>query len=127
MVLIALVTAALVPVPTASSTTAQPVHATVAPRVGGRHHRFRATITARQASGAGHNYIASARLVTGATGCVENRDRVFPAAPVGHRVHADLDPARGDGGPEGWCPGHYAGTVSYGTRVVARFSFRVSR
>jgi hypothetical protein len=45
-------------------------------------------------------------------------------------VRAVLDPARGEGGPEGWCPGLFRGTVTYfegfaRKRVVARFSFRV--
>jgi hypothetical protein len=76
---------------------------------------------------------------------VNNRDRVFATARAGARVRAVLDPARGEGGPEGWCRGRFRGTVTYTeafacppagrcrpprgfpTRrvVVARFSFRV--
>ncbi len=80
-----------------------------------------------------------------ASGCVNNRDRVFAERRAGARVRAVLDPARGEGGPEGWCRGRFRGTVTYTeafacppagrcrpprgfpTRevVVARFSFRV--
>ena len=80
-----------------------------------------------------------------ASGCVNNRDRVFRERSAGARVRAVLDPARGEGGPEGWCRGRFRGTVTYAeafarpptgrchpprgfpTRkvVVARFSFRV--
>jgi len=90
-------------------------------------------------------YIAEAHSVRGASGCVNNRDRTFPARPAGTRVRAALDPARGEGGPEGWCRGVFRGTVSYveafacppagtchppygfptRTLLVARFSFRV--
>jgi hypothetical protein len=76
---------------------------------------------------------------------VNNRDRVFAAGPAGARVRAVLDPARGEGGPEGWCRGVFRGTVTYSEAfacppsgrcrpprgfprrkvVVARFTFRV--
>ena len=89
-------------------------------------------------------YVAEAHAVRGASGCVNNRDRAFPARPAGARVHAALDPARGEGGPEGWCRGVFRGTVTYteafacpplapairrtasdATLLVARFFFRV--
>jgi hypothetical protein len=80
-----------------------------------------------------------------ASGCVNNRDRRFPDRRAGARVRAVLDPARGEGGPQGWCRGRFRGTVSFTeafacpargrcrppprfpTRsvVVARFSLRV--
>jgi hypothetical protein len=76
---------------------------------------------------------------------VNNRDRGFPATPSGRRVRAVLDPALGEGGPEGWCPGTFKSTITYSRafacpatrachpppsfpqrpRVVSRFSFRV--
>jgi hypothetical protein len=76
---------------------------------------------------------------------VNNRDRALDDGPARARVSADLDPARGDGGPEGWCPGRFRATVTYvegfacppggrchpppgfpaRSRVVAQFSFRV--
>jgi hypothetical protein len=76
---------------------------------------------------------------------VNNRDRPFGEHRAGARIRAVLDPARGEGGPEGWCRGRFRGTVTYTeafacppagrcrpprgfptrTVVVARFSFRV--
>jgi hypothetical protein len=44
---------------------------------------------------------------------VNNRDRVFPERRAGARGRAVLDPARGEGGPEGWCRGRFRGTVTY--------------
>jgi hypothetical protein len=58
-------------------------------------------------------YIADAHAVHPASGCVNNRDRSFPVARAGTRARAALDPARGEGGREGWCPGRYRGTVTY--------------
>ena len=123
--------------------------ASVAPSVGGRHDRFAVVITSRQATGVfgstRRSYVAGAPAVRPASGCVNDRDRVFAARPAGVRVRAVLDPARGEGGPEGWCRGRFRGTVTYTeafacppagrchpprgfpirTVVVARFSFRV--
>jgi hypothetical protein len=86
---------------------------TVSPAAGGRHDRFAVAITARQATGVfGHtrrSYVAEAHAVRPASGCVNNRDRVFPERRAGARVRAVLDPARGEGGPEGWCAGRFAG------------------
>jgi hypothetical protein len=122
---------------------------TVSPSVAGKHDRVAITITLPRATGvfgqARRAYIAEAHAVHPASGCVNNRDRLFGVARAGTRARATLDPARGEGGPEGWCPGRYRGTVTYvegfacppkGTchvppgfpsrkRVVARFSFRV--
>lgn len=123
----------------------------VMPRAGGRHQGFVVTIVTRHATGdAGElrrQYIASAHAVRARSGCVNNRDRAFPNADPGTRIMATLDPARGEGGPEGWCPGRYVGTVTYTSAyacpdrgvcrpprsvpthstVVGRFSFRVAR
>jgi hypothetical protein len=103
--------------------------ATVSPSAGARHDRF----------------VAEAHAVDPASGCVNNRDRVFADRRAGVRIRAVLDPARGEGGPEGWCRGRFRGTVTYTeafacpaagrcrpprgfptrTVLVARFSFRV--
>lgn len=122
---------------------------TLSPAAGGRHDRFAVAITARQATGVfgqtRRSYAAEAHAVRPASGCVNNRDRAFPERRAGARVRAVLDPARGEGGPEGWCRGRFRGTVTYAeafacppagrcrpprgfpTRrvVVARFSFVV--
>ena len=91
------------------------------------------------------NYTLAAQADTPASGCVNERDRQFADRPAGMQVRAALDPARGEGGAEGWCPGRYEGTVTYfegfacpsegrchipdgfptRTEIVARFSFRV--
>jgi hypothetical protein len=121
----------------------------VTPSAGGRHDRFAVTITAGHATGVfgrtRRSYVAEAHAARPASGCVNNRDRVFPERRAGARVRALLDPARGEGGPEGWCRGAFRGTVTYlegfacppagrcrpprglPTRqvVVARFTFRV--
>jgi hypothetical protein len=115
----------------------------------GKHDRVPVEFTTGRATGVVSDtrtsYILAAQAVRPASGCVNNRDRPFPDAASGARVRAALDPARGEGGPEGWCRGRYAGTVTYfsgfacpaegrcrppsgfptGSRVVARFSFRV--
>jgi len=130
--------------------TQQAAAPSAAPLVG-RHQPFTLTITTRKPTGVRgrtrRSYFAEARAVHPASGCVNNRDRGFPAAPAGRRVHAVLDPARGEGGPEGWCPGTFHGTVTYTSafacpargvchppqgfperhHVVSRFSFRVRR
>lgn len=122
---------------------------TVSPPTGGKHDRFTVAVTTSHAAGVvgrtRRTYFAEAHTERRAGACVSSRDRVFPDGPAGARVRADLDPARGEGGPEGWCPGRFLGTVTYfegfacpptGTcrppqgfptrsRVVARFSFRV--
>jgi hypothetical protein len=122
---------------------------TVSPAAAGRHDRFAVAITAGQATGVfgrtRRSYVAEAHAVRPASGCVNNRDRVFPERRAGARVPAVLDPARGEGGPEGWCRGRFRGTVTYSeafacppagrcrpprgfpTRrvIVARFSFLV--
>ena len=123
--------------------------ATVSPSTGARHDRFAVAITSRHATGVfgqtRRSYVAEAHAVHGASGCVNTRDRVFAERRAGARVRAVLDPARGEGGPEGWCRGRFRGTVTYTeafacppagrcrpprgfpTREVvgARFSFRV--
>ena len=122
---------------------------TVSPSAGGRHDRFAVAITSRHGTGVfastRRSYVAEAHAVHPASGCVNNRDRVFADRRAGARVRAVLDPARREGGPEGWCGGRFRGTVTYGegfacppvgrcrpprgfptrTVVVARFSFRV--
>jgi hypothetical protein len=122
---------------------------TVSPSAGGRHDRFAVAITSRHATGVfgstRRSYVAEAHAVHPASGCVNNRDRVFADRRAGARVRAVLDPARGEGGPEGWCRGRFRGTVTYSeasacppagrcrpprgfptrTVVVARFTFRV--
>jgi hypothetical protein len=123
--------------------------ASVSPSASGRHDRFAVAITSRQATGVfgqtRRGYIAEARAVHPASGCVNNRDRVFGERRAGARLRAVLDPARGEGGPEGWCRGRFRGTVTYTEPfacppagrchpprgfparkvVVAHFSFRV--
>jgi hypothetical protein len=124
-----------------------------APRASAPHHgihdRVPVALTTEHATGVSgrtiRNYTAAAEAVRPAAGCVNNRDRRFPDVPAGRHVRALLDPARGEGGPEGWCRGRYRGTVTYfegfacpargtchvpkdfptSTRVVARFSFVV--
>jgi hypothetical protein len=122
---------------------------TVSPSAGGRHDRFAVEITSRHATGVfgstRRGYVAEAHALHPASGCVNNRDRLFGEHRAGARIRAVLDPARGEGGPEGWCRGRFRGTVTYTeafacppagrcrpprgfpTRavVVARFSFRV--
>jgi hypothetical protein len=119
----------------------------VSPSVGGKHDRFIVAITSRHGTGVFGKtrrvYSVEAHAVRSAIACVNNRDRRFPDGPAGSRVRAALDPARGEGGPFGWCRGRFRGAVTYtegfacppaGTcrlqfpsrsRVVARFSFRV--
>ena len=125
------------------------VTVTVLQAHGGKHDRFAAAITSRRTTGlkgkAISHYTLTGRAVRSLGGCVNEREDRFPDGPVGRRVIATLDPARGKGGPEGWCPGSYRGTVTYfegfacpstGTcrvpagfssrsQVVGRFSFRV--
>jgi hypothetical protein len=122
---------------------------TVSPSAGGRHDRFAVAITSRHATGVfgqtRRGYVAEAHAVHPASGCVNNRDRAFGEHRAGVRIRAVLDPARGEGGPQGWCRGRFRGTVTYTeafacpptgrchpprgfptrTVVVARFSFRV--
>ena len=121
----------------------------VAPTSGGRYQPFAVSITTRRATGVfgqtRRSYIAFARAVHGHAACVVDRDPVFPVASAGRRVRAVLDPARGEGGELGWCPGRFRGKVTYFEgfacppkgvckpppgfpkhhRVVARFCFRV--
>ncbi len=91
--------------------------ATVSPAAGGRHDRFAVAITRAHATGVfgqtRRSCVAEARAVHPASGCVNNRDRVFPDRRAGARVRAVLDPARGEGGPQGWCRGRFRGTVTY--------------
>jgi hypothetical protein len=127
----------------------EPVALQVARRTGTKHDRFTASIRTPRATGVdGHtirNYTLSALATHPRTACVNNRDGRFPDASAGTRVGAVLDPARGEGGPLGWCRGRYRAKVIYfegyacpargtchpppgfptRTRVVARFTFRV--
>jgi hypothetical protein len=137
------------PVSSHAAAGAGAVSVTLARSRVGRHGRVSAVITTRRATGVSGdtrtNYTLSARAVEPAAGCVNDRDRRFPDGARGVRVRADLDPARGEGGPAGWCPGRYRGTVVYfsgfacppkgschppkgfptRSTTVARFSFRV--
>lgn len=121
----------------------------VVPTTGGKHMRFIVRFTSHRATGvfgkARRSYKVEAHAVRPAVACVNNRDRVLPGRPAGTRMRATLDPARGEGGPAGWCRGTFRGTVTYSegyacppkgrcrppkgflgrTRVFARFSFRV--
>ena len=89
----------------------------IVPSVGGRHDRFTAAITSGHATGVfgktRRSYIAEAHAVHPASGCVNNRDRVFAQARAGARVRAVLELARGEGGPQGWCRGRFRGSVTY--------------
>jgi hypothetical protein len=122
---------------------------TVSPSAGGRHERFAVAITSRHATGVfgstRRGYGAEAHAVHPASACVNDRDRLFGEHRAGARIRAVLDPARGEGGPQGRCRGRFRGTVTYTeafvcppagrcrpprgfptrTVVVARFSFRV--
>ena len=119
------------------------------PRSHGVHDRIPVEFTTRAWTGTHgrtiSHYTAAAEAVRPAAGCVNARDRRFPIGAAGRHVRAMLDPMRGEGGPEGWCPGHYRGTVTYfegfacpasgtchvprdfptRTRVAARFTFDV--
>ena len=122
---------------------------TVSPTTGGKHVRFTVRFTGHRATGVfgktRRSYIVEAHAVRPAIDCVNNRESYPPPRPAGTRMHATLDPARGEGGPEGWCRGVFRGTVKYSegfacpprgrcrppkgfpsrTRLIARFSFRV--
>jgi hypothetical protein len=121
----------------------------VSPTAGGKHVRFTVAFTGERATGVFGNtrrsYIVEAYAVRPASACVNNRDRALSGRPAGTRMRATLDPARGKGGPLGWCRGAFRGTVTYSeayacppkgrcrppkgfprrTRLIARFSFRV--
>jgi hypothetical protein len=115
----------------------------VSPAAPSRSERIAISFRTRRATGVfgaqRRSYVVRARSSAARSGCVANRDRVLGARPAGYRLRAVLDPARGDGGPLGWCPGPYRGTVTYvvergcptsrGCRrvhVAARFRFDVS-
>ena len=117
--------------------------------VTGKHDHVIVTITARHATGVfgkvRRSYYLAAQRVQPQIDCVNNRSSGFPDSSAGNSVQAALDPADGDGGPEGWCPGLYRGTVTYTvgfacpaqgachpptgfphrSTIVARFSYRV--
>jgi hypothetical protein len=121
----------------------------VSPSAPGRHEHVTVTFHSRRATGdfgeERRSYTVQAWSVHPASGCVNNRDRVLAARPAGYRLRGRLDPARGDGGGLGWCPGRFKGKVIYavsyacpakGTcqppkdfrgrrEVAARFSFLV--
>src|SRR6202042_2756150 len=93
------------------------VAAVVSPAVAGKHDRVRVTITRTRATGVfddtRRSYTVEAHAVHPRSDCVNNRDRMFADGPAGRRVRAVLDPARGEGGPEGWCRGRFRGTVRF--------------
>jgi hypothetical protein len=122
----------------------------VSPSPIGKHHRVVVNITALHTTGVfgkvRRSYVVASLAVHLGVACVNNRDGFFPAGAAGSRIRAVLDPGRGDGGAQGWCPGLYRGTVTYArdfacpaiarcvvppgfvdrTVVVARFAYRVS-
>ena len=115
----------------------------VSPTAARPRERVAVSFRSRRATGVfgaqRRSYMVRAGSSVARSACVTNRDRVLDARPAGYRLRAVLDPARGDGGPLGWCPGAYRGTVTYvvdrgcpaatGCRrahVVARFRFTVS-
>jgi hypothetical protein len=106
---------------------------TVSPSAPRRHERVTVSFISRRATGVfgkqRRSYWIQAKSVQPASACVNNRDRGLPSGPAGYRLRATLDPARGDGGELGWCPGRFKGTVTYlvGRRssIAARFSFVV--
>jgi hypothetical protein len=127
-----------------------PLSLRIAPSAAAKHDRIVVTITAAHATGAfgrvRRGYYTEAQRVRPDIACVNNRSGYFPATAAGNQVRAALDPAQGDGGPEGWCPGAYRGTVSFAegfncasvqgpchpppgfphrSTIVARFSYRV--
>jgi hypothetical protein len=59
------------------------------------------------------------------SGCVNPRDRVFADRRTDARVRAVLDPARGEGGPEGWCRGRFRGTVTLASAGSATHAFAI--
>jgi hypothetical protein len=89
----------------------------VSPLRGGKHDGFRVVIVTEHETGVFgktlRSYHAEAHAVRPASACVSNRDRAFPAGPMGATLHATLDPARGEGGPLGWCRGLFRGTVRF--------------
>jgi hypothetical protein len=105
----------------------------VSPTTPGRHDRIVVSFKSRRATGVfgtqRRAYRVRAATVHPASTCANARDRLPPSRPAGFRLRAVLDPARGDGGPLGWCPGRYRGTVTYvsghRTQIAARFSFTV--
>jgi hypothetical protein len=134
--------------PPASSHLALTLRMTPSPI--GRHQRVVVNITALHATGVfgkvRRSYLVASRADHLRIACVNNRDGFFPAGAVGNRIRAVLDPAQGDGGAQGWCPGTYTGTITYErvfacpsvgrcvvpsgfaerTVVVRRFAYRVS-
>lgn len=127
-----------------------PLSLRIAPSAAGKHDRIVVTITAAHATGAvgkvRRGYYMEAQRVRPGIGCINNRSASFPDTTAGNLVRTALDPAQGDGGPEGWCSGAYRGTVSFtegfncaavqgpchprpgfphSNTVVARFSYRV--
>ena len=121
----------------------------VSPSTGGKPDRITIALTSEHATGVSgktrRSYFVEAHAVRPAAACVNSRDRAFAARPAGACVQATLDPARGEGRPQGWCPGRFEGTVTYSeafacplagtchppgdfptrSQLVGRFSFRV--
>lgn len=121
----------------------------VASRIG-KHEPVVVAITAHRSTGV-FGEIRRAYLVESldthpGIACVNNRTGAFPSSSAGSLIRAVLNPAAGDGGPQGWCPGTYRGVVIYTrgfncgavrvpcdppsglaskSRIVARFSYRV--
>ena len=125
-----------------------PIALHLSPVLAGKHERIVVSITARRPTGVAdtvmRSYFAATQAVRPRVDCVNNRGNEFPYSGAGTRITAVLDPAAGDGGPQGWCPGVYRGVISYSrafdcgliqgpctpafptaTEVVARFTYRV--
>ena len=89
----------------------------VTPRAPGRHDRVMVRFTSPRATGVfGHerrSYRVRASSARPASACVNQRERFLPARPAGFRLRAALDPARGEGGPLGWCRGRFEASVRY--------------
>jgi hypothetical protein len=121
----------------------------VSPSSAGKHERVDVAFTTRHSTGVvgktRRSYSVEGHAVQPAMACMNDGFQRLPDRPRGTRVRAVLDPTRGKGHVQGWCPGAFRGTVTYSeafacpakgtchpprdfptrTQVVARFRFRV--
>lgn len=124
-----------------------PLAPRLSPVAYGKHDRIILTMIAHRSAGVFgktlRQYLVAANASHPRVACVNNREGSFTYSVAGIRVRAVLDPAKGDGGPQGWCPGLYHGTVSYvqgfncgaiqgpcnvpapRAQIIARFDYRV--
>lgn len=92
-----------------------------------------------------HSYLVTTSSAHRQTACVNQRQAAIGVGKLGTTTTAVLDVRNGEGGPEGYCPGPYLGTVVYvqapacpargpcdntssvsrQAELVARFSYRV--